>query len=205
MRRRYALLAALAVAGLVATWLVEPNLIVGLRSPRALAWTAGGAAVCLALGLAARRLGASPRVALAVGVVPGLVAAGLLVVRPILAPRSLDEALPSAAQESRVATGVLRGLAGHSARGVVSTYRLPDASHVVRFEGVDVGGTPDPHVYVLTGPDRTGKRGGVHLGALKAEKGSFNYVLPASFAPAGFTVVVWCERFAVDIAHATQA
>ena len=220
MRRSYAFLAVLAFAALAVTWLVEPNLILGLRSPRALAWTAGAAAVCVAVGLVARRLGARPLVALAVGALPGVVATGLVVVRPIVAPRTLTEALPSTAPSAtapammapepdapagQVASGPLRGLAGHSARGTVATYRLADGTYVVRFEGVDIGGTPDPEVYVLPGADRTGERGGTHLGALKAEKGSFHYALPASFAGTTYTVVVWCERFGVDIAHATQA
>ena len=260
--RRIAVLAGLGLAGLAVVWAVEPNLIVGLRSPRALAWAAAVGAGCLAVGLVARRIGAAPWVAVAAGALPGLVAGGLVVVRPILMPRSLNEALPSVAATTppattppaatpsarrtgtpppsrvtatatrpgaatsspaattpppapttpppaagpvRVATGPLRGLAGHSAEGRVSTYRLADGSHVVRFEDVDIGGTPDPEVYVLPGRDRTGKRGGTHLGALKAEKGSFHYVLPPAFAGTEFTVLVWCEQFAVDIAHATQA
>ena len=256
MRRRYAVLAAAALAGLLATWLLAPNLLVGLRSPRALAWTAAVGAGCLAVGLVARLLRAPGWLALTAAVLPGAVAVGLVVVRPIVAPRSLTEALPSALPSGspsaspsasprptaavptepaaspstrpsasarptaalptrpapstpppgpeRLATGTLRGLAGHSAEGRVSTYRLADGSYVVRFEDVDIGGTPDPEVYVLPGRDRTGKRGGTHLGALKAERGSFHYALPAAFRDGDFTVLVWCERFAVDIAHATQ-
>lgn len=229
MRRALLVAVPLAVIAGVVTLLVEPNLIIGLRSPRALAWLVGVAVVCGVVGLLARRLGASPTVAIAAAVVPGLLVTGLVVLRPILDPREISEALPTAAPASpapaagsssgtpvvatpaaaaspaRVATGALRGLAGHSASGHVSTYRLADGSHVVRFEGVDIGGTPDPEVYVLSGRDRTGKRGGTHLGALKGEKGSFNYFLPAALAGTDFTVVVWCEQFAVDIAHATQA
>ena len=222
MTRRAAAVAAVAVVlGVALVAVFQPNLLVGLRSPRAFAWTAAVAAGCGVVALVVRRLGATWPVALGVGALPGLVLAGLVVVKPVVTPRTLNEALPSASvpsasapgstsgtqqpQQQLVASGTLRGLAGHSARGRVSTYRLADGSHVVRFEGVDIGGTPDPEVYVLPGRDRTGKRGGTHLGALKAEKGSFGYALPASFATSGYTVVVWCERFAVDIAHATQA
>lgn len=243
--RRVGVLAALAAAAFVITLVVEPNLIVGLRSPRALAWFAGGALVCAAVGLVAWRLGAKPLIALALAAIPAAAATAVFVVEPIVNPRELTEALPTAAvtasataapvitpagtptatpaalptraptatpstkpttaAPARVASGRLTGLAGHSARGQVSTYRLVDGSYVIRFEDVSIGGTPDPQVYLLTGRDRTGKRGGVHLGGLKAEKGSFNYVLPSRFVGTDFTVLVWCERFAVDIAHATQA
>lgn len=221
--RRWLLAGAVAVAAVTGVvWLVEPNLLVGLRSPRALAWTAAVAAGSTAVALLVRRIGAAWPVAAAVGALPGLVLATVVVVKPIVSPRRLDEALPTApaptaaasgtpaataspaGEPARVATGTLRGLAGHEAKGTVTTYRLANGTHVVRFENVDIGGTPDPEVYVLPGRDRTGKRGGTHLGALKAEKGSFSYPLPASFATSGYTVVVWCERFAVDIAHATQ-
>jgi hypothetical protein len=178
-------------------------------------------------------LSAKPLVALALAAIPAAAATAVFVVEPIVNPRELTEALPTTAAASpsvaattaaaaastpatatpttptptttRLASGRLTGLAGHSARGQVSTYRLVDGSHVIRFENVSIGGTPDPEVYLLSGRNRSGKKGGLHLGELKAEKGSFNYVLPARFVGTDFTVLVWCERFAVDIAHATQA
>lgn len=240
--RRVVVLVALAAAAFVVTLLVEPNLVVGLRSPRALAWVAAGGLVCAVVGLGAARLGAKPVVALVLAAIPAVVATGLVVVKPIVNPRELTEALPTvvgptsvplltsasapptnaasarpirsasatpappaATGPTRVATGRLTALAGHSASGHVSTYRLADGSHIIRFESVSIGGTPDPEVYLLNGRDRSGKRGGLHLGELKAEKGSFNYVLPARFVGTDFTVLVWCERFAVNIAHSTQA
>ncbi|HVF20533.1 MAG TPA: DM13 domain-containing protein [Mycobacteriales bacterium] len=229
MRRALLPLSLLAAVALVVTWLLEPNLIIGLRSPRALAWAGGLGLLCAGLGLAVFRWTGRVGIALAVAALPGLVATGLFVVRPILNPRQLEEALPSTGADlthtsadpapgsptpsaatpaalapTRVAAGELRGLAGHDAKGRVATYRLADGSHVVRFEDVDIGGTPSPHVYVVRGADQR-KKGGIHLGELKAEKGSFNYVLPEEFAPGDFTVLVWCEQFAVEIANATQA
>jgi len=239
MRRALLIAAPLAVIALVVTWLVEPNLIVGLRSPQALAWAAGLGAVCALVGLVAWRLTGRPAVALALAALPGLIATGVFVVRPILSPRTLDEALPNAVATSTptapptltptvdtsgpagtaapssstaptgstpqlLAKGALRGLAGHDASGTVATYRLADGSHIIRFEQVDIGGTPSPHVYVVPGADKR-KKAGLHLGELKAEKGSFNYVLPAGFPPRDFTVLVWCEQFAVEIANATQS
>jgi len=227
--KRIGVLVALGAVGFVVVLLVEPNLILGLRSPRTLAWIAGGTVLCALIGLLAYRLGAKPVLALTLAAIPAVIATGLFVVKPIVFPRELTEALPTAvastapsavpsaaatvpvatkpaaAAPARLSTGRLTGLAGHSAKGQVSTYRLADGSQIIRFENVDIGGTPDPQVYLLPGRDRTGKRGGMHIGELKAEKGSFNYALPASFVGADFTVLVWCDRFAVDIAHATQA
>lgn len=254
MRRVQVLLVAVLGAGaFVATLILQPNLIVGLRSPRAVAWMAGMALVCGAIGFIAYRLGAKPVIALTLAALPAIAAFGLVVVKPIVNPRELTEALPepvatsapiatpapttpaatvrpavtsapsrptasttptaapkpaatsAPATTTRVSTGNLSGLDGHDAEGRVSTYRLADGSHVIRFENVNIGGTPDPKVYLLTGQDRTGKKGGLHIGALKAEKGSFNYTLPPAFVGKDFTVLVWCEQFAVNIAHATQA
>lgn len=212
MRRLVPPLLSLGAVLFAVTWIVEPNLIIGLRSPRALAWAAGLGVLCALVGLATFRLTRRPVVALALAVLPGVIATGVVVVRPIVNARELDEALPTtaptpgvpASAATRLTGGELRGLAGHDAHGQVATYRLADGSHVVRFEGVDIGGTPSPHVYVLDGADRR-KKGGLHLGKLKAERGSFNYVLPTSFQPKNFTVLVWCEQFAIEIANATQA
>jgi len=176
------------------------------------------------VGRTARRLGARTSAAMALAAFPAIVVLGLFVVRPLLDVRELDEALPQApppstapaaatgaakpqapASAERVASGELRGLDGHSATGQISTIKNADGSHLIRFESVDIGGTPDPKVYLLTGRDRTGKSGGVLLGDLKAERGSFNYALPDSFVGKDFTVLVWCGQLAVNIAHATQA
>ena len=233
MRRALLPIALLGVVALVVTWVFEPNLIIGLRSPRALVWGGGLAVVCAAVGLVAHRLSGRLWLAVAAAAVPGLLATGFVVIEPILNPRQLEEALPPFAPAptsrstptpmptasgaapgglvagpsrtpSKVAGGQLKGLAGHDANGGVATYRLADGSHVIRFEDVDIGGTPSPHVYVVPGADQR-KKGGVHLGELKAEKGSFNYPLPSGFSPTDFTVLVWCEQFAVEIANATQA
>ncbi len=223
MRRALIPLAVLGVAILAVTWLVEPNLLIGLRSPRALVWAGALGLACVLVGLVAHRITRRLPVALAIAALPAAVATALVVVEPILNARTVDEALPTAAPAVapsagtptsanptsgpaplRIASGTLRGLAGHDAQGRVSTYRLADGSHIVRFEDVDIGGTPSPHVYVVAGADRRDK-GGTHLGELTAEKGSFNYRLPTGFRPSDFTVLVWCEQFAVEIANATQA
>jgi hypothetical protein len=107
-------------------------------------------------------------------------------------------------QPVRVASGPLQGLAGHSASGTVSLIRNPDGTHVVRFEAFDIEGTPDPELYLVEGAGQTNP-GGADLGAQRGNVGDVSdYAVPAGFAPdAGWTVLVWCGQFAVEIANAT--
>jgi hypothetical protein len=189
-----------------------------LQSTRVLLTLAGIAVVALGVLWAARRRGARWRVAVGAAAVPVLVASAVLAA-PYFRQRELVEALPGPAASitepapstsgassgpaiGRVRSAPLRGLGGHSARGTVELHRLADGSHVVRFEQVDIEGTPTPRVYVVPGADRE-RPGGAKLGGLKAERGSFNYVVDE---PTGtVTILVWCERFAVPIAGATLA
>jgi hypothetical protein len=105
----------------------------------------------------------------------------------------------------RVSTGRLSGI-GHSASGEASIIRQPDGSFVVRFSNFDIEGSPDPIVYVVEGE---GKRdpGGVDLGRLRGNVGTdSDYAVPQGTEPGpGWTVLVWCQAFAVPIANATQA
>jgi Electron transfer DM13 len=107
-------------------------------------------------------------------------------------------------QPVRVASGPLQGLAGHSASGTVSLIRNPDGSHIVRFESFDIEGTPDPELYLVEGAGQTDP-GGADLGAQRGNVGDVSdYAVPAGFAPdAGWTVLVWCGQFAVEIANAS--
>jgi len=109
-------------------------------------------------------------------------------------------------QPVRVAAAPLQGLAGHSASGNVSLIRNSDGSHVVRFESFDIEGTPDPELYLIEGSDQTNP-GGADLGAQRGNVGDVSdYAVPAGVEPgAGWTVLVWCGQFAVEIANATLA
>jgi hypothetical protein len=108
------------------------------------------------------------------------------------------------AQPVRVASGSLQGLAGHDASGSVELIRNTDGTHVVRFTGFDIEGTPDPIVYLLEGNDQRSP-GGANLGGLRGNVGdTSDYAVPADVHPgAGWTVLVWCGQFAVEIANAT--
>lgn len=77
-----------------------------------------------------------------------------------------------------------------------------DGDKVLRFEDVDIEGTPGPVVHLV----RSGARspgGGVRVGELKAEKGTFSYLLPPSVdLQQGWTVLVWCEPYDTPVAAA---
>jgi hypothetical protein len=104
----------------------------------------------------------------------------------------------------RIASGALQGLIGHDASGTVDLIRNTDGTHVVRFSGFDIEGTPDPIVYLIQGDDQR-RPGGSDLGGLRGNVGdTSDYAVPADVQPgAGWTVLVWCGQFTVEIANAT--
>ena len=111
---------------------------------------------------------------------------------------------PSSPSPSAVATrllvGGLHGI-GHHAKGTVALYDVGEQLRL-RFEEVAIEGTPTPSVHLVQQGERSPK-GGIRLGGLKGEKGSFSYTAPAGFDPAaGWSVLVWCDRYAVPIAAA---
>ncbi|MEO6121004.1 MAG: DM13 domain-containing protein [Acidimicrobiales bacterium] len=106
----------------------------------------------------------------------------------------------------KLTTGALRGLAGHRGSGEAAVYRQSDGSHFVRLEDFDVSNGPVMVVYLVPGADREDIGGGVRLGGLRGNRGSQNLAIPAGTPLDGpFTVLIWCEPFAVPIAGATQS
>ena len=104
----------------------------------------------------------------------------------------------------RHSTGELKGI-NHSASGDVSIIESADGQFVVRFENFTVQGSPEPVLYVLAGEDKQDP-GGTNLGAFTATEGTrLDVALPAGVEPAaGWTVLIWCEKFDTPIANATQ-
>jgi len=117
------------------------------------------------------------------------------------APEPSASAVPSpSVAATRLEAGSLRGI-DHHAEGGVALYRVGEQLRL-RFEDVDIEGTPTPSVHLVPGGQESPK-GGIRLGGLKGEKGSFSYAVPESFDPtAGWDVLVWCDRYAVPIAAA---
>jgi len=98
-----------------------------------------------------------------------------------------------------------QGLTGHRGNGDAAVYRLADQSILLRFEEVDIGSGPDLEVYLVPGADQRGLGGGHHVAPLTAERGNQNYTVPegVDLTTGTWTVLVWCETFAVEVANAT--
>lgn len=213
--KRLAVLALAAAIGVGAMAAVRPGLVKGtLNSPRALGLGAVLLLVTAGLGLLLSRTRLPWLAAWGTAALPAAVVTAVLLV-PTFSQSELTEDLPTAdpapsASESlppaapvTLTTGGLRGV-DHRASGTVSVLDV-GGRRLVRFAGVDIEGTPDPHVYLVPGHG-TSIRGGTRLGTLKADKGSYSYDVPAGFDIGGdFTVMVWCRRFDVAIAAAPQA
>jgi len=90
----------------------------------------------------------------------------------------------------------------HTGSGRVAILEVVPGSYVLRFEDFSVLNGPDLRVYLS--PDPSGyATGAVEIGPLKATDGSFNYELPGDVDPSAFrSVVIWCQPFEVQFAHA---
>ncbi|MGH8990305.1 MAG: DM13 domain-containing protein, partial [Acidimicrobiia bacterium] len=111
---------------------------------------------------------------------------------------------PEPAGPVRLRRGTFRGI-DHRAEGEVSIYRRPDGRHVVGLEDFDIQPGPDYDVYLVSGAERTDTSGGVRLDDLRGNQGTQFYDVPAGteIGDGSWTVLVWCQRFAVPVAHAT--
>lgn len=91
----------------------------------------------------------------------------------------------------------------HKGSGSALLYRLPDDSHVVRFEDFRTTNGPALVVYLARHPspataDDVIDGGFVKLGDLKGNVGNQNYRVPDETDVAGYnSVVIWCELFDV--------
>ena len=215
--------AVVVAAGVAALHALRPGVLEnGVRSPRV--WLAVLVTLLLARGAAllVRHRTPWPRAgAVASTLVVAL--AAVLLLAPSFRQRTVDEPFPAVAVAAAapaapapaavpspppaepvavaVASGSLEGV-GHAASGRVVVYRVADRL-VLRFEDVDVEGTPAPYVHLVPSgaqdPD-----GGTLLGGLTAERGSFSYELPAG-EELPTSVLVWCRTFATPIATAQLA
>jgi hypothetical protein len=133
---------------------------------------------------------------------------------------TVEETLPSVApnpKESRdrgTTTVLARGKLvthEHETTGTVAVLRLPDGSRVLRIEDLNTSDGPDLRVWLTDAPVIKGTSGWrvfddgkrVELGALKGNKGSQNYPLPADADLETLTSVsIWCARFHVSFGAA---
>ncbi len=94
----------------------------------------------------------------------------------------------------------------HHGKGEVRIVETADL-RLVRFEAVTISNAPDIQIYLSS--DSGGRyvpANAVHLGALKATDGSFNYELPAGLDVSSFrSVIAWCRAFNVLVTWAPLA
>jgi hypothetical protein len=99
----------------------------------------------------------------------------------------------------------------HPTTGTVRVLQLPDGSRYLRLENLDTSNGPLLKVWLTDAPVRPGADGWrvfddgryVDLGALKGNKGSQNYPIPASVRLTDYTSVsIWCARFTVSFGAA---
>ena len=90
----------------------------------------------------------------------------------------------------------------HATTGKAIVLRRPGGSLILRLERLSTSNGPDLRVYLSHVPASSDlhayRTGFIDLGALKGNRGSQNYVIPAGTDLSAFkSAVIWCRRFAV--------
>jgi hypothetical protein len=152
----------------------------------------------------------------------GVVVVGLAFFQPwkLWVDQTVDEPAPPPAAAAAVsqaapeaATIALGAFISHEhdTTGTARVVREPDGSRYLRIENLDTSNGPLLKVWLTDAPVRPGKDGwylfddGQHvdLGALKGNKGSQNYPIPADVDLAAYrSVSIWCARFDVSFGAA---
>jgi Electron transfer DM13 len=100
-----------------------------------------------------------------------------------------------------LSSGSFRSLE-HSTTGKAIVLRRPGGSLILRLEHLNTSNGPDLRVYLSHVPASSElhayRTGFIDLGALKGNRGSQNYVIPAGTDLSAFkSAVIWCRRFVV--------
>ena len=113
---------------------------------------------------------------------------------------------PAASGPQRLRSGSFRGI-DHRAEGTVVIYRQPDGRYVVGLEDIDIQPGPDYDLYLVPGENREDTKGGIRLGDLRGNRGTQFYEVPAgaNLENGPWTVLVWCQTFAVPVANSTPS
>jgi hypothetical protein len=131
---------------------------------------------------------------------------------PVTDPSASSPSVPSstapvvAAGPRLLGAGTFVGLAGHEGMGDAGFFELADGSLVLRLERFDIENGPDLRLYVVPGEGQISPGdGSVYLGHLRGNVGDQTYELPPDLdlTPGAWTVLVWCEAFAVEFVAAT--
>lgn len=103
-------------------------------------------------------------------------------------------------------SGSFIGLAGHDGSGDAGVFALPEGNQVLRLENFEIDNGPDLKLYLVPGADQVRPSSdAVNLGALRGNVGDQTYDIPtgSELSPGPWSVLVWCERFAVEFVAAT--
>jgi hypothetical protein len=126
--------------------------------------------------------------------------------------KEMDEEMPEMADDAKpvaVAKGEFQGADEfHQGSGTVTLYRLPDGSHLLRFEDFRVTNGPQLHVLLANHEAPASSSdldsGYVDLGGLKGNIGSQNYEIGANISVDTVkSIVIYCKPFHVVFSTAT--
>ena len=124
----------------------------------------------------------------------------------VAAPAAEPAPAPATSGPQRLRSGSFRGI-DHRAEGTVAIYRQPDGRYVIGLEDIDIQPGPDYDLYLVPGEDREDTKGGVRLGDLRGNRGTQFYEVPGGvdLENGPWTVLVWCQTFAVPVANSTPS
>ena len=149
-------------------------------------------------------LGGAALAVLAVVVVPAYDDDTVVETFPAAVSTAETAAAPAASEPVLLGTGPFRGI-DHEASGTVTIHRRADGRYVVGLEDFDIHPGPDYDIYLVPGSDRRDRAGGTRLDDLRGNRGTQFYDVPEELAVGDgpWTVLIWCQTFAVPVAHAT--
>jgi hypothetical protein len=172
------------------------------------------------LGRLARRHPFISAAAALIGV--GLIAVVLVWFQPqkLFLNKTVNESVPGTVQTAPAGETGLNATAGgsppglqalrsgsfrsleHPTTGKAIVLRRPGGSPILRLEHLSTSNGPDLRVYLshvpASGDLHAYRTGFIDLGALKGNRGSQNYAIPAGTDLSAFkSAVIWCRRFAV--------
>ncbi|MEK7748340.1 MAG: DM13 domain-containing protein [Nitrospirota bacterium] len=97
-------------------------------------------------------------------------------------------------------SAMLMSAKGHHAAGKVVLTQDQNGKSMLMLNNIKVDRVPDGRVYLAKDADYTK---GVELGTLKQFSGNVAFAIPSGVNPHDYnSVVIWCERFSVEIGHA---
>lgn len=133
----------------------------------------------------------------------GLLALILLAVA-LIVPRAgaemmEEKKMKTMGMETMAPSGMLSGTEGHHASGTV-TLHSEESGAVLVLSDIEIDKVPDGRVYLGRDGDH---RRGMELGMLKQFSGTVSYPVPEGTDLAAFdSVIIWCEKFGIEIGRA---